>query len=108
MRYPQIAWTAPRCCLGFGGMINKLSPNPQLVLTRVEQPNTLGYAFDDGPNCSHNAFYDYLHSQNQKASAFMTIVDMLDALLWPRLNGSDVLHWKQCPRLAIGGSTWTC
>jgi hypothetical protein len=29
---------------------------------------TLGYGFDDGPNCSHNAFYDYLTSQNQKAS----------------------------------------
>ena len=28
----------------------------------------MGYGFDDGPNCSHNAFYDFLASQNQKAS----------------------------------------
>ena len=32
------------------------------------QPQTLGYGFDDGPNCSHNAFYDYLTTQEQKAS----------------------------------------
>ncbi|EEB93541.1 hypothetical protein MPER_07784, partial [Moniliophthora perniciosa FA553] len=36
----------------------------------VPPPQTLGYGFDDGPNCSHNAFYDYLTSQNQKATMF--------------------------------------
>ncbi|KAF7965215.1 hypothetical protein HWV62_45063 [Athelia sp. TMB] len=36
----------------------------------VPEPMTLGYGFDDGPNCSHNAFYDYLTSQNQKATMF--------------------------------------
>ena len=34
----------------------------------VPEPMTLGYGFDDGPNCSHNAFYDYLTERNQKAS----------------------------------------
>jgi len=24
--------------------------------------------YDDGPNCSHNAFYDYLQEQNQKGA----------------------------------------
>lgn len=33
------------------------------------QANTLGYGFDDGPNCGHNVFYDFLTAQNQKASA---------------------------------------
>ena len=32
------------------------------------QPHTLAYGFDDGPNCSHNAFYDYLVEEGQKAS----------------------------------------
>lgn len=32
------------------------------------KPRTLGYGFDDGPNCSHNAFYDFLSSNNQRAS----------------------------------------
>jgi len=39
----------------------------------------MGYAFDDGPNCSHNAFYDYLLSQNQKATLFYI--------------GSNVMNW---------------
>lgn len=30
----------------------------------------MGYGFDDGPNCTHNVFYDYLASQNQKATMF--------------------------------------
>lgn len=36
--------------------------------TSGKQPDTLGYGFDDGPNCSHNAFYDYMQQNNQKAS----------------------------------------
>ncbi|KAJ7246153.1 hypothetical protein B0H12DRAFT_1073316 [Mycena haematopus] len=36
----------------------------------ISAPRTLGYGFDDGPNCSHNAFYDYLTSQKQKATMF--------------------------------------
>ncbi|KAJ6471446.1 carbohydrate esterase family 4 protein [Mycena sanguinolenta] len=39
-------------------------------IASVPEPRTLGYGFDDGPNCSHNAFYDYLTSQNQKATMF--------------------------------------
>jgi len=46
----------------------------------VPEPNTLGYGFDDGPNCSHNAFYDYLMSQNQKATMFFIGSNVLD---WP-------------------------
>lgn len=43
------------------------SPRP---INGPHQPLTMGYGFDDGPNCSHNAFYDFLMSQNQKASTF--------------------------------------
>ena len=32
----------------------------------------MGYGFDDGPICTHNVFYDYLASQNQKATMFST------------------------------------
>lgn len=35
------------------------------------QPMTLGYGFDDGPNCSHNAFYDYLTEKEQQASMYL-------------------------------------
>lgn len=37
-------------------------------ITGTPEPLSLGYGFDDGPNCSHNAFYDFLSQQNQKAS----------------------------------------
>jgi peptidoglycan/xylan/chitin deacetylase (PgdA/CDA1 family) len=40
----------------------------------------MGYAFDDGPNCTHNAFYNYLSSQNQKATMFYIGSSVLD---WP-------------------------
>jgi len=36
----------------------------------MPEPLTLGYGFDDGPNCSHNAFYEFLTEQNQKATMF--------------------------------------
>jgi peptidoglycan/xylan/chitin deacetylase (PgdA/CDA1 family) len=40
----------------------------------------MGYGFDDGPNCTHNAFYDYLASQNQKATFYYIGSNVLD---WP-------------------------
>ncbi|BGP42244.1 hypothetical protein JCM10450v2_006336 [Rhodotorula kratochvilovae] len=43
-------------------------------------PNTWGLTYDDGPNCSHNAFYDYLESQNQKATMFYVGSNVVD---WP-------------------------
>ncbi|KAJ6504212.1 carbohydrate esterase family 4 protein [Mycena vitilis] len=39
-------------------------------IATMPEPRTLGYGFDDGPNCSHNAFYDYLTSKQQKATMF--------------------------------------
>ncbi|KAJ7653769.1 hypothetical protein B0H17DRAFT_1186291 [Mycena rosella] len=36
----------------------------------VQPPRTLGYGFDDGPFCGHNRFYNFLESQNQKATLF--------------------------------------
>ena len=36
----------------------------------MPEPKTMGYGFDDGPNCTHNEFYNYLSSQNQKATMF--------------------------------------
>lgn len=41
---------------------------------------SMGYGFDDGPNCSHNAFYDFLEENNQKATMFFIGSNVLD---WP-------------------------
>ncbi|WWC93205.1 hypothetical protein V866_000038 [Kwoniella sp. B9012] len=40
--------------------------------TTVPEPDTWGLGFDDGPNCSHNAFYDHLQNNGQKATIYMT------------------------------------
>jgi peptidoglycan/xylan/chitin deacetylase (PgdA/CDA1 family) len=44
------------------------------------EPDTWGLTFDDGPNCSHNAFYDFLRDNNQKASLFYIGSNVMD---WP-------------------------
>jgi peptidoglycan/xylan/chitin deacetylase (PgdA/CDA1 family) len=54
----------------------------------------MGYGFDDGPNCTHNAFYDYLSSQNQKATMFFI--------------GSNVLNWPNEARRALADGHEIC
>ncbi|WFD28889.1 hypothetical protein MNAN1_003905 [Malassezia nana] len=34
------------------------------------EPNTYGLTFDDGPNCTHNALYNYLKDKKLKATLF--------------------------------------
>ncbi|KIK60426.1 carbohydrate esterase family 4 protein [Collybiopsis luxurians FD-317 M1] len=60
---PDCWWTADQCLTP---KLNGLPPD----VAAAPEPSTLGYGFDDGPNCSHNAFYDFLQSQNQKATFY--------------------------------------
>ncbi|KAJ3848360.1 carbohydrate esterase family 4 protein [Lentinula lateritia] len=60
---PDCWWTYGQCTTP------KLADLPPDI-TAAPEPSTLGYGFDDGPNCSHNAFYDFLQSQNQKATFY--------------------------------------
>lgn len=58
---PDCWWTYDKCDTPkLSGLVSDITSTPE--------PLSLGYGFDDGPNCSHNAFYDYLSEQNQKAS----------------------------------------
>jgi hypothetical protein len=74
---------------------------PVLRNSTCPEPNTWGFTLDDGPNCSHNAYYDYLEEQNQKATLFCALAYLpLLLLLSPRLTflcsadiGSNVLDW---------------
>jgi len=70
---PDCWWTKTECTTP------KISGVPDDVAT-VPEPMTMGYGFDDGPNCSHNIFYDYLAEQNQKATMFFIGSNVLD---WP-------------------------
>ncbi|KAJ3807322.1 carbohydrate esterase family 4 protein [Lentinula aff. lateritia] len=55
-------------------------PGLPVDISAAPEPSTLGYGFDDGPNCSHNAFYDFLQSQNQKATFYFIGSNVAD---WP-------------------------
>ncbi|KAJ7512924.1 carbohydrate esterase family 4 protein [Mycena galericulata] len=70
---PACWWSVSQCTTP---KVSGLSPD----IAAVSEPRTLGYGFDDGPNCSHNAFYDYLTEQNQKATMFYIGSNVLD---WP-------------------------
>lgn len=43
--------------------------------------------FDDGPNCSHNAFYEFLRENKQKATMFYIGSNVMD---WP-LQAQDAI-----------------
>ncbi|KAG1824559.1 carbohydrate esterase family 4 protein [Suillus subaureus] len=70
---PDCWWTYDQCTTP---KLAGLSPD----LAAVPEPDTLGYGFDDGPNCSHNVFYDYLSQNNQKATMFYIGSNVMD---WP-------------------------
>jgi len=69
---PDCWWTASQCTTPkAAGVLKDISACPE--------PETWGLTYDDGPNCSHNAFYDFLQQQNLKASMFYI--------------GSNVMNW---------------
>ncbi|CEQ41996.1 SPOSA6832_03749, partial [Sporobolomyces salmonicolor] len=73
--------------------------DPDII--KCEEPETWGLGFDDGPNCSHNAFYDYLESLDQKATMFCASCAPSRILPPPHVTlgriasdiGSNVLDW---------------
>ncbi|BGP57118.1 hypothetical protein JCM8202_000560 [Rhodotorula sphaerocarpa] len=70
---PDCWWTWKQCH----------TPKMQGILPdiyNVPEPNTWGFTLDDGPNCSHNAFYDFLWEQKQKATMFYIGSNVMD---WP-------------------------
>jgi hypothetical protein len=72
--------TDPDCWWTYSTCTTPKQPGLPPDIISVPEPNTLGYGFDDGPNCSHNAFYDFLTSQNQKATMFYIGSNVMD---WP-------------------------
>lgn len=70
---PDCWWTSSTCT------VPKLKDvNPDIY--ECPEPETWGLTYDDGPNCSHNAFYDYLQQQDLKASMFYIGSNVVD---WP-------------------------
>ncbi|KAK1216567.1 hypothetical protein PQX77_020797 [Marasmius sp. AFHP31] len=69
---PDCWWTATGC-------VTPKTKNVPSDVANIPEPMSIGYGFDDGPNCSHNAFYDFLQEKNQKATMFFI--------------GSNVINW---------------
>ncbi|GMK59464.1 hypothetical protein CspeluHIS016_0800700 [Cutaneotrichosporon spelunceum] len=78
---PDCWWTKTRCTVPKDNTI-------AADISRLPEPNTWGFGFDDGPNCSHNALYNFMAENNQKATMFFI--------------GSNVLNW---PLQAIRAKT---
>ncbi|BGP56273.1 hypothetical protein JCM8202_001408 [Rhodotorula sphaerocarpa] len=70
---PDCWWSATNC-------VTPKLPGLKNDTVACGEANTWGYTLDDGPNCSHNAFYDYLQSIDQKATVFYIGSNVLD---WP-------------------------
>ncbi|KAG0170112.1 hypothetical protein DFQ28_003838 [Apophysomyces sp. BC1034] len=70
---PDCWWSASTC----------VHPKLQDVNKDVyycSEPETWGLSYDDGPNCSHNAFYNFLQEKDLKATMFYIGSNVLD---WP-------------------------
>ncbi|KAI8092210.1 chitin deacetylase [Gilbertella persicaria] len=70
---PDCWWSATTCT------IPKLS-DVNADIYKCDEPETWGLTYDDGPNCSHNAFYDFLQEKSLKATMFYIGSNVLD---WP-------------------------
>eukprot|EP00918_Siedleckia_nematoides_P047183 GHVU01103357.1.p1 GENE.GHVU01103357.1~~GHVU01103357.1.p1 ORF type:complete len:444 (+),score=9.57 GHVU01103357.1:66-1397(+) len=70
---PDCWWSYSKCTTPkLSGLAKDISTCPE--------PSTWGLSIDDGPNCSHNAYYDYLRQANQKATLFYIGSNVID---WP-------------------------
>ncbi|CAM0138533.1 hypothetical protein VKS41_007149 [Umbelopsis sp. WA50703] len=70
---PDCWWSASTCTIPKLAGVNA-------DIYKCNEPETWGLTYDDGPNCSHNAFYDFLQQQQLTASMFYIGSNVLD---WP-------------------------
>lgn len=89
---PDCWWTETGCTTP------KTEGIPSDVVTCPEA-KTWGLTFDDGPNCTHNAFYDYLQTNNQKATMCYIGSNVMDWPLQAQRGIADGHH--------IIGHTWS-
>lgn len=68
-------------------------------IVQCPEPETYGLTYDDGPNCSQNAFYNYLEEQQLKATMFYIGSNVIG---WPygALRGVKDGHH-------VAGHTWS-
>ncbi|WFD02401.1 hypothetical protein MOBT1_001083 [Malassezia obtusa] len=77
---PDCWWTANQC-------VKPKHKGLPMDLASCPEPDTWGLTFDDGPNCTHNGFYDFLSKNKLKATLFYI--------------GSNVVNWPYQAQRAI-------
>lgn len=73
--YPQ---ADPDCWWSASGCTSPKHDRISHDVTECPEPSTWGLTFDDGPNCSHNAFYDFLGRNKLKATMFFIGTNVLN------------------------------
>ena len=68
---PDCWWTASKCT-------KPKAKNIPEDLYKCPEPKTWGLTFDDGPNCSHNEFYDFLQKNKLRATLFYIGTNIID------------------------------
>ncbi|KAI7903099.1 chitin deacetylase 2 [Cokeromyces recurvatus] len=89
---PDCWWSSSQCKTPKTAGINA-------DLYACPEPDVWGLTFDDGPNCSHNAFYDFLQENKQKATMFYIGSNVVN---WPYGALRGVRDGHQ-----IAGHTWS-
>ena len=80
---PDCWWSATQCT-------KPKHHNIPTDLTTCSEPDTWGLSFDDGPNCTHNEFYDFMQKNKLRASLMYI--------------GSNVVNWPyQAQRGLVDG-----
>ncbi|KAI7906997.1 chitin deacetylase 2 [Cokeromyces recurvatus] len=70
----------PDCWWSASGCVTPKLPDVNKDIYYCPEPETWGLTYDDGPNCSHNAFYDFLQEKELKATLFYIGSNVID---WP-------------------------
>lgn len=75
--YPK---SDPDCWFDVSNCVTPKHPGLLPDVWQCPEPFSWGLSFDDGPNCTHNKFYDFLFKNKQKASLFYIGSNVMD---WP-------------------------
>lgn len=70
----------PDCWWSFSTCVKPKLSDVYADIYQCNEPETWGLTYDDGPNCSQNAFYDFLQEKKLKATMFYIGSNVID---WP-------------------------
>jgi hypothetical protein len=93
---PSYPPTDPDCWWSYSKCTTPKLPGLQPDISKLPEPDAFGLTYDDGPNCSHNAFYDWLRDNNLKATMFYIGSNVID---WPLqaqrglVDGHEIVSW---------------